>query len=188
MSESKIISHSVEPYFDLETFMNLSHETRLGGAQLERLAEFWNKWLAKLCVKELNLAKRAYLAVWLPEEIETEVDAVWSKSASEGFLFNNLAQYLCMATIQELIPEVDSAGCAPSPIVNDDLRKILAEAGLPCKNTDSVNLSLRYAVLTYFPFKGGCEICQMRKQCPKGNGLSQELSIVLPGHEREECP
>ena len=187
MSQTSIVEHDIKPYFDLEAFMHMSRETRLGGATLERLAELWEAWLPKLAVREIDTGKIHYLAVWLPEEVEGTVDETWGKSATDGFLANNLAQFLCMCAIQEMLPEVEDGGCAPSPRPTAALREALADLGLPYRSGDSSLLTRRYAVVTHYPFKGGCEICHMQSHCPKGQGQAESAGIVLPGHEREEA-
>lgn len=139
LSEAQIKEHPLRPYFDMEGFMTMSHETRLGGAVLQRLVDLWGQWLPKLKVCEISTGKIAYLAVWLPEEVEELVDAAWEKSASDGFMVNNLAQFMCMAAVQELLPEVENAGCAPSPRPTEALARSLGRSGpgIPGRGRDS---------------------------------------------------
>lgn len=184
MSETTITEHQLQPYFDIEEFMGLCQEKRLGGAVLERLLGQWEAWLPLLKARQISSGSTSWLAVWLPEEVETAVDETWAQSASEGYQLNVLAQYLCMSAIQELLPQVAAGGCAPSPKPAAELRAALEELGLPYKGEDSSLLGRRYAVLTYYPFKGGCEVCHMRPMCPKGQGRGDNTSIVLPGYER----
>ncbi|MGE9986508.1 hypothetical protein [Desulfovibrio sp. SGI.169] len=186
MSETSIVEHQIKPYFDMEAFMNLSRETRLGGATLERLVNLWGQWLPELKVCEVGTGKISYLAIWLPESVEEAVDEAWGKSASDGFLINNLAQFMCMAAVQELLPQVEDGGCAPSPRPTQALREALSGLGLPYKSEDSSLLSRRYAVVTHYPFRGGCEICHMQSHCPKGQGQAESAGVLLPGYEREE--
>ena len=186
MSETSIAERQIQPYFDMEAFMNMSRETRLGGAVLERLVKLWGEWLPELKAYEVGTGKISYLAIWLPESVEQAVDEAWGKSPSDGFLINNLAQFLCMAAVQEFLPEVEDGGCAPSPRPTSALREALAGLGLPYKSEESSLLSRRYAVVTPFPFRGGCEICHMQSHCPKGQGQTESASILLPGYEREE--
>lgn len=186
MSETTITEQQLKPYFDMEEFMALSQEKRLGGAVLERLLDQWEAWQPRLRACRITSGGASWLAVWLPEEVETAVDEAWAQSPSDGFLLNTLAQYLCMSAIQDRLPQVAAGGCAPSPKPTSELRTVLAELGLPYKGEDSALLGRRYAVLTYFPFKGGCEVCHMRPLCPKGQGRGENASIVLPGHERDQ--
>ncbi|MBO4301281.1 MAG: hypothetical protein J5861_06730, partial [Desulfovibrio sp.] len=109
--------------------MEMSHETRLGGAILERLVALWEQWLPELHVCEIVAGKISYLAVWLPESVEKTVDDAWEKAASDGFMYNNLAQFMCMSAIQEMLPQVEDGGCAPSPRPTEALRAALASQG-----------------------------------------------------------
>ena len=43
-------------------------------------------------------------------------------------------------------------------------------------------LNRRFAVVTFYPFRGGCEICHLQAHCPKGNGETG-TSVLLPGYE-----
>lgn len=183
VNSTGVKEHDVRPYFDMEGFLIMSQETRLGGAVLERLVELWGQWLPQLKVCEIKTGKISYLAVWLPEEVEVEVDEAWGKSASDGFMINNLAQFMCMSTVQAILPQVEDAGCAPSPRPTEALRAVLADLGLEYKAGGKM-LDRRYAVVTHFPFRGGCEICHLQSECPKGQGQAESSSILLPGYER----
>ncbi|MDO5484641.1 MAG: hypothetical protein Q4F27_06990 [Desulfovibrionaceae bacterium] len=184
MSQTSIARHDIRPYFDMEAFMQMSRETRLGGATLERLVALWGDWLPVLNVCEISTGKISWLAVWLPQEVEDTVDETWGKSASDGFLVNNLAQFMCMSVVQEMLPQVEEGGCAPSPRPVQALRDALAELGVPYRSDESSLLSRRYAVVTHYPYKGGCEICHMQSHCPKGQGQGENAGVLLPGYER----
>lgn len=185
MSETRIVRHDIVPYFDMEGFMVMSQESRLGGATLERLVTLWGAWLPLLEVREIAAGAISYLAVWLPEEVEQQVDAAWEKSPSDGWQVNNLAQFLCMAAVRELLPQVEDAGCAPAPRPSETLRAALGDLGLHYREGAAV-LDRRFAVVTHYPFRGGCEICHLQGQCPKGQGQSQAASVLLPGYHRGE--
>lgn len=174
---------TIAPDFDLELIMNISQEKRLGGAALERLVTLWEKWQPLLHVCTLDTGKIKYLLVWLEKEVEDAVDAAWADSPSQGYLDNALAQAMCMGAIQQCVPEVENAGCAPAPRPTDALRMALADAHVPYKD-DGPTLSRRYAVVTHYPFKGGCEICHLQDACPKGQGQGQAATVVLPGYEK----
>ena len=176
MSEITVTEHEIRPYFDMEGFMTLSQESRLGGATLERLCKLWEEWMPQLRVCEIKTAKISYLAVWLPESVERQVDAAWEKSPSDGWQDNNLAQYMCMSAVQEVLPQVEDAGCAPAPRPTEALREALSGLGLEYRE-DAPTLNRRFALVTHYPFKGGCD-------CPKGQGKSEAASVVLPGYER----
>ena len=169
--------------FDLELFLLTSQERRIGGAVMEKMVTAWQEWSRHCTASRLHADGRNYLRVWLDEEVERAVDEAWGASPSGGFQLNALAQTLCMATVRAVVPEIVDAGCAPAPRPGPGLKKALAAAGAPYAG-DGPALSRRYAVLTPMPFKGGCEICAMRADCPKGNAAGGEaFSVLLPGHE-----
>lgn len=183
MEQTQITELQAEPFFDLEDFLNFSHETRLDGHILENLTTIWQKWLPLLKIQKLQDTQDTWLALWLPHEVEIEIDEAWRESANKGFMLNNLAQYMCMTAVQDLLPQAANGGCAPSPSRCSRLTTALINAGLPC-NEKTGAPQCRYAVITYYPFKGGCEICSLQSACPKGNGANEFASIVLPGFER----
>lgn len=179
-----------EPVFELEEFMNFARETRISRQTLETLINFWQNWQNKIAAMQITSGGKSWLAIWLPEEIEREVDKAWEASPSEGFLINSLAQYMCMAAVEQMLPEAAGGGCAPAPEPALALTDALAQLGLLKLNErgkatlGDTALIRRYAILTYYPFRGGCEICAMRKDCPKANGAGDFANVVLPGHER----
>ena len=115
----------VEPWFDMELFMGVSQETRLGGDVMERFMALWKNWLPHLTVKGIDTGKIKYLLVALDEAVEQDVDKAWESSPSNAFLYNALAQTMCMAAVHAVIPEVQDAGCAPAPKPTAALREAL---------------------------------------------------------------
>lgn len=183
MSEYTVERLEIAPYFDMERIIAMTQETRIGGATLERLMRLWEAWLPELTVERIDTGKIAYLVVWLSKTVEDAVDKAWEDSPSDAYLDNALAQTLCMEAVHTVLPEVEDAGCAPAPRPTDKLRAALEAEGLPYLH-DGPTLSRRYAVVTHHPFKGGCEICHLQKECPKGQGQSGSASVVLPGYEK----
>ena len=94
----------VEPWFDMELFMGVSQETRLGGDVMERFMALWKNWLPHLTVKGIDTGKIKYLLVALDEAVEQDVDKAWESSPSNAFLYNALAQTMCMAAVHAVIP------------------------------------------------------------------------------------
>lgn len=170
----------VSPWFDLELFLNLSQETRLGGETLDRLQESWNNWSNTLQVHEIKTSDKSYLLVALAEEVGDEIDATWEKSPSLAFQYNALAQTMCMSVIHDLIPQIEDAGCAPAPKPTLELQTALKQLKMGYQ-PETCTLQARYAVLTPYPFKGGCEICALQAACPKGKDKGH--TVVLPGYE-----
>lgn len=174
---------NITPCFDLELFMTTSQERRIGGALMDKALGLWRDWMPHLATLRLHADGRTFLLAQLDETVEEAVDRAWASSPASGFQFNALAQTLCMAAVHEALPEIVDAGCAPSPRPTPALKQALKAAGTPYAG-DGPALSRRYAVLTPMPFKGGCEICSMRQNCPKAQGMGDHsLSVVLPGHE-----
>jgi len=175
----------IHPYFDLELLMSMSQETRLGGAVTERLMRLWEQWIPETHALRIRTEQFECLAVWLNAQVEEEVDKAWDQSPADAYLYNALAQVLCMSAVHGILPEIQDAGCAPAPRITDALREALAAEGLPY--TPSGTPARRYAVVTHYPFKGGCEICTLQHACPKAQGSGAEASILLPGYEREQA-
>lgn len=168
---------------DLEDFMTFCQESRIDGATMKILAELWAKWLGLLQIFRIVDGKKSWIGIWLPEEIERETDRLWAESPTLGYLANALAQFLCMSAAREKLPQVADFSCAPAPEPVLALKNGLAQAGLEADPETGV-LKRRYAIVTWHPFRGGCEICSLRENCPKGSVGNDFASIVLPGHER----
>lgn len=173
----------VNPWFELEDFMNHSRESRIDGQVLQKLMALWEDWSQKVSAFEVRQGNQAWLAVWLPQDVEDFIDEAWQSSPAAGYLYNCLAQYLNMTVIDALIPQISGNMCAPAPRPTTEMLEALEEAGLPYTR-DSLMPLRRYAIVTHYPFKGGCEICHLRPSCPKGNNKGDFASILLPGHER----
>lgn len=173
-----LITIEVRPEFELEEFMNFSHESRIDSEAMEALGNYWDKWQTSLAGYQIKGPKKSWVAVWLPENVEQEIDQAWAESPSRGYFLNCLAQYLCMASIEALLPQTVAGGCAPAPRPDKHLRQGLVALGAA---DEEGKISRRYAVVTYYPFAGGCEACALSDSCPKDAGPSF-ASVVLPGH------
>ncbi len=173
---------SAEPPFDLELFMTTSQETRVGADLMARVSDFWDHWLPHAKALRIDADDRGYLLAWLEPEVEEAVDDAWEDTPSEAFFINALAQVMLMGLVHSLLPEVESMGCAPAPKPTPGLAEALFEAGVPYAEPGEPPLARRYAVLTPYPFKGGCEVCALVSNCPKAAGAGPH-SVVLPGHE-----
>lgn len=174
----------IQPCFDLEEFLGFAQETRIARETLEQILNLWEKWSGKLEAVELMYGSRSWLAIWLPEEVESEVDKAWQESPGQGFLANSLAQYLCMASVGELLPQTVELGCAPTPSPDEIPGESLVEIGMGLAGVPGQRTLRRYGILTPYPFQGGCEICSLRQGCPKLGQRQSLPSFTLPGHER----
>lgn len=180
MDTAKLEEIKIQPWFELEDFMNFSKENRLDNATLEKLGEYWENWSRLLKAVRISAKENSWLAVWLPAEVEQAVDEAWNALPNKGFMLNNLAQYMCMTAVAEVSPQIAELGCAPTPAPNPSLRQGLQTLGLA--SGEGALLS-RYAVVTWHPFRGGCEKCALSGDCPRQAGDAFS-SVVLPGHER----
>jgi hypothetical protein len=121
------------------------------------------------------------LLVRLNEEAEQEAGGDWEKAPYRSFLYHSLALALCMGLTRTLIPEIAAHGCAPVPKPNQALAAMLAAAGVPYLKPGGPALSRPFALLTPYPFQGGCKICFLHKDCP-GNPspLKAPRSTISP--------
>ena len=181
MSQFTVKPLEIEPYFDLELLLTTSRETRIGGEVMDRISSAWDRWREHAHVREISAGGKEYLLVWLDDAVDAEVDGVWEQTPSEGFLFNALAQVMCMGLVHAALPEVEDMGCAPAPHPTQSLADALESEGLSYTVPGEPGLSRRYAVVTHYPFGGGCGECALREQCPKAGG--GPASVTLPGYE-----
>ena len=175
---------SVKPFFDFELMLGLLSEKRLGGKVIEELADTWERWLPKLHALKIETGKGRYLALWLDRDVEEEVDAEYAKSSEYGYRMSALAQTMIQCATYQLLPEVEEAGCAPAPQPTALLCDALAAEGLDYQD-ETHSMLPKYSVLTPYPFRGACDICFLRKDCPKANGQGGGItSFELGGHQR----
>lgn len=175
---------TIKPGFDLAEFLNFAQESRISRETLGLLISLWEKWSARLEAVQLGSGVRSWLAIWLPEDVESEIDKAWQESPGLGFLLNSLAQYLCMATVGELLPQIAELGCAPAPAADEIPGESLLKIGIGIPGEPGQRTLRRYAILTRYPFQGGCEICSLRQGCPKLGQRQNMPSFTLPGYER----
>lgn len=172
---------SITPRFDIEAVMDLLQEKRLGGQILEDLVKTFERWSKHLTCKKIQFEKNTYVVVWLDENVEKEIDEKWKNAPETSFRLNCIGQNLIMNTIYQILPEVESAGCAPCPAPNDDLAEALEAENIPYKEGEPT-LIRRFSVLTTTPFQGSCEICYLKESCPKANAQGDSFhSVELPG-------
>lgn len=182
MAGSEIVDVSAQPYFELEDFMNFARETRIASETLAQLENMFNRWTGLLKARKIMAGDKSWLILWMPEEVEAEIDALWQNAPSAGFLSNQLAQYMCLTAIQDLLPQTVETGCAPLPELTLSLRSALQELELLPENGGTLNR--RFAILTHYPFGGGCKKCALAPDCPKMKGIPDLPTWVLPGHEK----
>lgn len=158
--------------FTLEDFMILSRSKRVEhdtGDIIEQVLPAWGPHLhARRIITTDRGGETGYMLVWLDETVEAEVNQAWEQSPSRAFILNTLAQALLTAALRVAVPDIATQGatvCAPVPTPNKTLRAALKEAGVPWE--EEAMLARQYAMLTYAPFKGSCDICFVKADCPK---------------------
>ena len=118
------------------------------------------------------------LAVFLPVDVEREIESAWKESPSLGFILHGLGARLCRAAVELLIPGI--TGCLPLPMLSaadeSALRELLAPWGLFSSaagaEAGTFYLGRGYALLTYSSYKGGCAVCALNKNCRKAVGAT----------------
>lgn len=152
---------------NLGLFLQTAEASRLDGRETAECLALWEEWRARLSCVAVTAGGRAFLAVWLDGRVDNAVDAAWRQSPSRGFLLNALAQTLCMCAVRDRIPEISTTGCAPVPAPTPELAQALTAAGLPARAGSGLTFSLRYVVVTPFPFSSGCDACALAPSCPR---------------------
>jgi hypothetical protein len=173
---------SIHPPMDLEMYMVLSQSKGLEGGETVELIQAWERMSAGLNVYRLG-EKKGYVAAYLSQEIEDELEKAWEESPSSGFKRQCLAQTLIMGALRHLLPELETHQCAPVPKPNKHLKRSLAQVDLEFSNAGALNY--KYSTLTYCPYRGGCELCYLKDSCPKYNAPNLR-GLFGPGKGGEE--
>ena len=133
-------------------------------------------WRSALRVRRFTVygeefpAGRDFLAVWLEAAAEEAVDACWRSSPGAGFAGHLRAVGLCRGVLRKYMPEA-ALGCLPFPRLGPELRRALADEGLCAARDEGAVLKRRYALLTFYPFRGDCAGCALRPGCPRGGRI-----------------
>lgn len=146
---------------------------------MDTCISLWDEWTKHLVCMEVADNGKTYLALWLSDDVETAVETTWDKSPSEGFRLNALAQTLTMCAVHELVPEVEDVGCAPYPPATESLAAAINAAGLPARvgTGGGLEFGRKFAVVTRYPFGGGCEVCSLLSSCPKAGGADSFIEL-----------
>ena len=118
----------------------------------------------------VDTGQGGYAVVWLDAAVEAEEDAAWADDPERAFWLHAVALSLCMAAVRQMVPQAAASGCAPVPPGDLELAVELRQLGLDCaagEIDEPLRLKRRYAVLTWLPFRGGCEVCVLCNGCPK---------------------
>lgn len=157
-----------QPEFDMMYFMEIAGETRLEHDVMEDFEEFWDKWAANnLKAYELSNpeGEGKFLLIFLDKDVDDTIEGIWQDSPTHGLLFHALAITMVMSSAQGFVPELLDGKCAPLPRPGEGILGAFEELGLTWNDEGTVNR--KYAVLTPYPYTGGCEVCYMSETCPK---------------------
>lgn len=159
------------PAFDLYLYLRVSGTGKVAQNVIDLCQDKWETFKEYLKGYHFAGAKaRPGVALFFLEPLaEGLVDEAWARSPSEGFALHNLAVTMVMAAAGECVPEIEAGACAPLPTLDRDLKRSLERLGLVLN--DAGGLSVKYAVMTYQPYVGGCAVCQMGTSCPKSDVL-----------------
>ncbi len=155
-----------EPEFDLWLYAEIAGETRFADALMHALEESWNRWKDHLKAVRLvrKQGKGDFLVVWLEEPVEAEVEAKWDESPTDGLSLHNLAVTMVMGAARAAIPELEENKCAPMPKPTGSIQDAFEALGMEWNSDGTIDR--KYAVFTFMPYKGGCEICFLEEDCP----------------------
>lgn len=156
------------PEFDIIYFLEMSGLNRIEQNMLDALESAWNDWLDRVQAFRIAPEKarkgEGYLLVFLPEAVEQAVETAWETSPQHGEAFNNLAVTLVMAAAQNLLPELLES-CAPLPKPSRAMQDAFEKVGVRW-NPQIDKLDRQFALFTFMPYQGGCEVCTQSGSCP----------------------
>ncbi len=178
--QHRIETLDIVPHFDMEQFLLITQTRRLDEESARLIDEYWERWREQMRVRRIDIGKNSYVVVWLEQLVEDEITRLWESAPGRAFSLNNLAMSMLMAVIRDLAPEVAAAGCAPVPTPGPRLRKALKDVGIAWP--EGATLSRQYAMITPYPFQGGCSICYLKHECPNAGKVGKVgAPAVAPG-------
>jgi hypothetical protein len=158
--------------------MFLAQTQALSPQRILAMTALWEKWYPLLNAYTLG-EKKGYLLVFLDHAVEWEMEKRWKESQELAFLDEVLAQTMIMSTLRLFIPELSTTRCAPLPEPNKILKRSLAKLDITLTNQGT--FGYKYATLTHYPWKAGCDKCFLRSTCPKKLGLGSQQVYATPG-------
>lgn len=174
MGKYSITPLTPQPEFDIMYYMEIAGETRVDQDAMDEFGPFWDRW-AKESLKAYELknteGEGTFVLIYLDEAAEEVIEGIWQDSPTHGLLFHALGITMVMSAAQGFVPELADGQCAPLPRPGQGVLDAFAELGLTWNQEGTINR--KYAVLTPYPYNGGCEICYLSDNCPKSTTKSQ---------------
>ena len=170
------------PALYLPDFLREYKITLPAAEETRELSSYCQQWPELLSCLRLSLAGGGgsangdLLFIHLPESVELQVSEAWRRSPGQGYILHCLAQKLCREALGLVLPQAAAAGCAPLPCLapaeESALRLALAAHVCPGGVKNELlpavfpGMGRVYALLTYYPYAGGCACCALRENCP----------------------
>jgi hypothetical protein len=176
MKIMSIAELDIQPDFDFSTFLFLAQVDEVGPQEMLAVLDVWERWLPMLKIYRLG-ERKGHVLIHLEQGVEEEVDRIWAESPSEGFKHEAIAQTMIMGTLKALMPELGEKECAPVPEPTKPLRRTVEKVGLELQESGALNR--KYATITPYPHRYGCERCHLKDSCIKNMNL--DLSGIMKG-------
>lgn len=180
MKTLPVATLDIQPDFDFSTFLFLAQLDEVGPREMLDVLAVWESWLPHLKIFKLG-DRKGFVLIYLEETIEDQVDAIWKQSPSEGFKHEAIAQTMIMGTLKSLMPELGEKECAPVPEPTKPIRRTLEKIGLDMQESGALNR--KYATITPYPHRYGCDRCYLKDSCIKHMNL--DLSGIMGRREAE---
>lgn len=177
MKTLRITPLTREPDFDFATFLFLAQLDAIGPDEMRAVLTAWERWLPHLKVYQIG-DRKGFVLIYLEECVEEDVEKIWNTSAAEGFKHEAIAQTMIMGTLKSLMPDLGEKECAPVPEPTTLLRRTLEKIGV--RMQESGALSRKYATITPYPHRFGCERCYLKDSCIKHMNLDFSAIMGAP--------
>ncbi len=113
--------------------------------------------------QRLHVTNESYLLTWFDRKLENILADLWFSSPSAAFALHEQMNQQILSTLQNQLPEICTHGCAPLPACKPELNRILRDFDI--QQNKNGQLDQIYAVLTFWPWKGGCTACSLKNSC-----------------------
>jgi hypothetical protein len=131
-------------------------------------ADMLTKLTAALSAWRIDHPDGGFVLLAIDEKFECELGRIFENSPTRGYLAQALASLVLGRAAGMLVPGTAAHGCSPLVAPPKPVRDALAGLGL--RFTEPGGFTRALAVLTPMPYRGGCEVCLLSKDCPKKRG------------------